>query len=192
MDIFQNTYFAFFLMIAIGYMIGKIKIAGISLDISAILFVAMLFGHYGVKIDNTIQNIGLVLFIYTIGMQAGPGFFETFKKEGRAFALFGLILVGSAALITLAIKYFFDIDKAISIGLLTGALTSTPGLAVAIDSTQSPLAPIGYGFAYPFGVIGVIIFIKLLPKFSRKDLHQTLEELRIRHMTKAVGSRIMH
>lgn len=177
MELLQNTYFALFLIIAIGYMVGKISIGGISLDVSAILFVALIFGNYGVIIPDILQKIGLILFIFSVGMQAGPGFFSTFKSQGRIFAYLGFILIGSASLITYACTLLFDIDMKIAIGLLTGALTSTPGLAAAIDVTQSPLASIGYGIAYPFGVIGVILFVRLYPKFVKGGVSKAEKEI---------------
>lgn len=170
MEIFSNSYFALFVIIALGYLAGRIKIKGLSLDVSAIIFVALIFGHYGVIIPRDFQNLGLVLFIFTIGVQAGPGFFESFRKDGRKLALFATLLILSASLLSLVAVAGFDIDKNIAIGLLTGALTSTPGLAAAIDYTNSPLASIGYGVAYPFGVIGVIVFVRLMPNLFRKKV----------------------
>ncbi len=164
MGLLTNSYFVLFLIIVLGFIIGRIKIKGISLDISAVIFVALVFGHYGIVIPKDFQYLGLVLFIFTIGIQAGPGFFESFKKNGRELVLFSVILIFSAGLVTMAISYFFNVDKNLSIGLLNGSLTSTPGLAAAIDVTGSPLASIGYGIGYPFGVIGVILFVSLLPK----------------------------
>lgn len=170
MEIFSNSYFALFVIIALGYLVGRIKIKGLSLDVSAIIFVALIFGHYGVIIPKDFQNLGLVLFIFTIGVQAGPGFFESFKKDGRKLALFATLLIMAAGLVSLVVVTVFGIDKNIAIGLLTGALTSTPGLAAAIDYTNSPLASIGYGVAYPFGVIGVIIFVRLMPRLFGKKV----------------------
>jgi putative transport protein len=170
MEIFSNSYFALFVIIALGYLVGRVKIKGLSLDVSAIIFVALIFGHYGVVIPRDFQNLGLVLFIFTIGVQAGPGFFESFKKDGRKLALFATLLIFAAALLSLVAVAGFGIDKNIAIGLLTGALTSTPGLAAAIDYTNSPLASIGYGVAYPFGVIGVIVFVRLMPKLFGKKM----------------------
>jgi putative transport protein len=222
MDIFQNSYFALFVIIALGYLVGRLKIKGLSLDVSAIIFVALVFGHYGVIIPKDFQNLGLVLFIFTIGVQAGPGFFESFRKDGRMLALFATLLIVAAGLVTLAVVAGFGVDKNIAIGLLTGALTSTPGLAAAIDYTNSPLASIGYGVAYPFGVIGVIVFVRLMPKMLGKKVSdaeaeynseiykdfpeiikknfivendnvtgKSIGELKIRHMTQAVISRVM-
>ena len=123
----------------------------------------------------------MVLFIFTIGIQAGPGFFDSFRSKGKTLIILTLLLVGSACLTGIAMKYLFDIDTPSIVGLIAGALTSTPGLAVAIDSTHSSAASIAYGIAYPFGVIGVILFIKLLPKLLRKNINaeaKALEEKR--------------
>ena len=223
MELLTNNYFALFIIVALGFILGKIKICGLSLDVSAVIFVALFFGHYGIIISKDFQYLGLVLFIFTIGIQAGPGFFGSFKKEGRQLASFATLLILLAGLITLLLVAVFKIDKNIAIGLLAGALTSTPGLAAAIDYTNSPLASIGYGVGYPFGVIGAILFIRFLPKILNIPLKKSEEEhnlkiknefpeilhknfivenenivgksigeSRIRFMTKAVISRVMH
>lgn len=171
-ELLKSSYFALFLIVALGFMLGRIKIKGVSLDVSAVIFIALLFGHYGVFIPKELGNFGLVLFIFTIGIQAGPGFFDSFRSKGKTLIIITLLLIGSAALTAVALKYAFGIDTASVVGLIAGALTSTPGLAVAIDSTASPLASIAYGIAYPFGVIGVILFVKLLPKILRVDLEK--------------------
>lgn len=223
MDVLSTEYFALFVIICTGFILGSIKIRGISLDISAIIFVALLFGHLGVSIPEILGEVGLILFIYTIGIQAGPGFFQSFKEQGRNLVVIAVVVVVSASLMALASVFIFQIDVPIAIGLLSGSLTSTPGLAAAIDATQSPLASIGYGIAYPFGVIGVILFASLYPKIIRIDIKKveheyeissragfdeiiprhfiveneavigkTIGELRIRAITQAVVSRVMH
>ena len=161
-DLLNSSYFALFLIVALGFMLGRIKIKGLSLDVSAVIFIALLFGHFGVIIPKELGNFGLVLFIFTIGIQAGPGFFDSFRSKGKTLIIITLLIICSAALTAVGLKYAFDIDTPSVVGLIAGALTSTPGLAVAIDSTHSPLASIAYGIAYPFGVIGVILFVKLL------------------------------
>ena len=223
MELLGNSYFALFVIIALGFIVGRIKVFGLSLDVSAVIFVALVFGHYGVVIPKDFQYLGLVLFIFTIGIQAGPGFFESFKKEGRQLAGFASLLIVLASVITVLVISIFKIDSNIAVGLLTGSLTSTPGLAAAIDYTGSPLASIGYGVGYPFGVIGVILFIRFLPKIlgtsiakaeeehlavlkdefpevirrnfvveNENVVGKTIGELRIRFMTKAVVSRVVH
>ena len=174
--ILTQTYFALLLIIALGLMLGHLRVKGISLDISGVLFVALVLGHFGLIIPDVFQKIGLVLFIFTIGMQSGPGFFEGFKRQGRALVISTLLLILTAGAITVTLALIFQVDFSLSVGLLTGALTSTPGLAAAIESTESPLASIGYGIAYPFGVVGVILFIRILPKALRVDLQKAREE----------------
>lgn len=176
-DLLNSSYFALFLIVALGFMLGKIKVKGLSLDVSAVIFIALLFGHFGVIIPKELGNFGLVLFIFTIGIQAGPGFFDSFRSKGKTLILLTLLIIGSAALTAVGLKYAFNIDTPSVVGLIAGALTSTPGLAVAIDSTGSPLASIAYGIAYPFGVIGVILFVKLLPRVLRVDLDQEARRL---------------
>jgi len=129
-------------------------------------------GYLGFTLPGEFQTLGLILFIYTIGIQAGPGFFESFRKNGRQLFLLAFILIASAAILTAGLAYFLHIDKNIAVGLYAGALTSTPGLAAAIDATGSPLASIGYGIAYPFGVIGVILVVKFLPKLLKADIRE--------------------
>lgn len=176
-DLLQTSYFAIFLIVALGFMLGRIKVMGLSLDVSAVIFIALAFGHWGVSIPKELGTFGLVLFIFTIGIQAGPGFFHSFRSKGKTLILITLLIVASACLTGVGMKYLFDIDTPSIVGLIAGALTSTPGLAVAIDSTQSPLASIAYGIAYPFGVIGVILFVKLLPKLMGIDLNEEARRL---------------
>ena len=169
-DLLNSSYFALFLIVALGFMLGRIKIKGLSLDVSAVIFIALLFGHFGVIIPKELGNFGLVLFIFTIGIQAGPGFFDSFRSKGKTLILITMLIICSASLTAVGLSV---------VGLIAGALTSTPGLAVAIDSTNSPMASIAYGIAYPFGVIGVILFVKLLPKIMRVNLDQEARRLEI-------------
>ena len=178
-DLLHSSYFSLFLIVALGFMLGRIKIKGLSLDVSAVIFIALLFGHFGVIIPKELGNFGLVLFIFTIGIQAGPGFFDSFRSKGKTLIIITLLIIASACFTAIGLKYAFDIDTPSVVGLVAGALTSTPGLAVAIDSTNSPLASIAYGIAYPFGVIGVILFVKLLPKIMRIDLDKEARRLEI-------------
>lgn len=169
--LFTSTIFALFVIIAIGFVVGRINIKGINLDVSAVIFVALLFGHYGVQIPAALGNFGMVLFIFSIGIQAGPGFFATFRSKGTTLAIISAVLVVSAAAVSIASSYIFGFTAAEAAGILTGALTSTPGLATAKEIAGDSAA-IAYSIAYPFGVIGVILFVKLLPIVLRVDLKQ--------------------
>jgi putative transport protein len=162
-------YFVLFVIISLGMIIGDIKIKGFSLDSSAVIFVALLLGHLGFSVPGEFQTLGLLIFIFTIGIQAGPGFFDAFLKYGRRLIMLALILILSAALMVIAAMYIFDIPSPLAIGMLNGSLTSTPGLAAAYDATQSPLTAVGYGIAYPVGVVGVILFMQVFPRIMRID-----------------------
>lgn len=168
--IFHEGYFVLFLIITLGIAFGNIKIRGFSLDISAVIFVALLLGHYGFVVPPAFQTIGLLFFIFTIGIQAGPGFFDSFQKFGRQLLVICVGLVSMAAGLTFALSRIFDIHPYLAVGLFNGALTSTPGLAAAIDITGSPMASIGYGVAYPAGAVLTILIIHLLPSLLKVNL----------------------
>src|SRR5690606_4820202 len=175
-DFLGKDYVALFIIMGIGIQLGKLSIKGISFDSSAVVFVAMLYGYgcyvYGVPvaIPDIIQQVGLLLFIFTIGMQAGPLFFEAFRSKGPGLIGLGVLPVVLAAIVAVLIGWFFELDNDLMVGLFVGGLSSTPGLAAAVEATGSPAASIGYGIGYPFGVIGIILFIKLSPKIFKVNL----------------------
>lgn len=170
-SLFSSTIFVLFIIIALGFIVGRISIKGITLDVSAVIFVALLFGHFGIVVPAELGNFGMILFIFAIGIQAGPGFFSTFKSKGKTLAGIATVLVLTAAIVALVMKYVFGLNAPDTAGLLAGALTSTPGLATAREITGDNAA-ISYGIAYPFGVIGVILFVKLLPRILKIDVKQ--------------------
>ncbi len=175
MEIFLTSYIAFFIILALGIAIGKISIKGVSLDSSAVIFVAFVFGYFGVEMPEIIQKLGLIFFIYSVGIQAGPGFFDSFKQQGLKLIALTAIVIVSAAFMTIVASYLMEIPVELAVGIFTGALTSTPGLAAAIDGTKSTISSIGYGIAYPVGVIGVILFVKLIGKFFKIDFKKESE-----------------
>jgi putative transport protein len=180
-------------IVCIGYFIGQVKIKGFSLESSAILFVALAAGHWGMQVPEIFKLLGLALFVYSIGLQAGPKISILFKKEGMALNLLAFSMVSAAALLTAIGILIFHFSRDISIGIFAGALTSTPGLAAAYEATQSGATSIGYGIAYPVGVIGVILFIKLLPLALKTDIPQAekIEEETLRQEQPIVTNRLI-
>nr|WP_275980411.1 TrkA C-terminal domain-containing protein [Halalkalibacter alkaliphilus] len=164
------------MILFLGSMLGQAKIRGLSLGTSGVLLVAMLFGHFGYQVSSTVQNLGLSLFIVAVGLQAGPRFFRMMRSSGLIFGIIGLLIVLIAAITTIFVSHVFGLSPALSIGLMTGALTSTPGLAAALQATNDPLASVGYGIAYPFGVIAVVLFVQLLPRVLKVDLMKDLKK----------------
>lgn len=177
MDIFKEGYIALFFIVTAGIALGKIKVKGFSLDISGVLFISLIMGHFGYVLPKDLMQIGLILFVFTIGMQAGPGFFGLFRKQGSVYALLAVVTIGSTALVSFLMSFFTNGDKGLGVGIFTGALTSTPGLAAATDISDSPLTSIGYGIAYPIGVIFVIILMNLIPKILKVDIKSEEEKL---------------
>lgn len=164
-----------FLIITLGYLFGRIRIWGFSFESTGILFVAMVFGNFGFTLLDEFQTLGLILFIYAIGLQAGPSVFHISRKQGLRINALVTLLLGSGAIITYLAARLWQLDMELAIGLFAGAMTSTPGLASAQETTGSALTSTGYGVAYPFGVIGVILFIKLLPFMFKVDIRKEEE-----------------
>lgn len=141
-DLLHSSYFSLFLIVALGFMLGRVKIKGLSLDVSAVIFIALLFGHFGVIIPKELGNFGLVLFIFTIGIQAGPGFFDSFRSKGKTLILITMLIICSACLTAVGLKYAFDIDTPSVVGLIAGALTSTPNTYGYFTATYTPIKPL--------------------------------------------------
>lgn len=176
-------------VIAVGVLLGKIKIFGISLGVTFVLFVGILVGHFGftgnTSILNFVQDFGLILFVFCIGLQVGPSFFSSFKKGGVAM---NMIAVGIVALnIAVALIIYFAlqgrVDIPMMVGVLCGAVTNTPGLGAANEAlTQinynGPQIAMGYACAYPLGVMGIILSMILIRIICRIDLNKEEEEIK--------------
>lgn len=176
-------------VIAAGVLLGKIKVFGISLGVTFVLFVGILVGHFGftgnTSILNFVQDFGLILFVFCIGLQVGPSFFSSFKKGGVAM---NMIAVGIVALnIAVALVIYFAlqgrVDIPMMVGILCGAVTNTPGLGAANEAlTQinytGPQIAMGYACAYPLGVMGIILSMILIRLICRIDLNKEEEEIK--------------
>lgn len=179
----SNQLIVLFLVIAAGVLLGRIEIKGVSLGSSGVLFSAIFFGHLGATLPSFIGTVGVVLFVYAIGLQAGPRFFKTFRSQGLSFAILALATLFAGLVTAFLTGRLLGLDPGMTAGLYTGALTTTPGLAAAIeavDPSQDPgwaaAVSVGYGIAYPFGVAGVVLFVQLFPRVLKLDLKQLASE----------------
>lgn len=155
------------LVIAIGIQLGKIKVFGVSLGITLVLFVGIVLGHFGFTINPNVihffKEFGLILFVYSVGMQVGPGFFSSFKQGGVTLNLLACGIVFLGATTALAIHLITGTPVPTMVGILSGAVTNTPGLGAAQQAysdmfgTSNPTIALGYAVAYPLGVIGIIL-----------------------------------
>ena len=175
-------------VIAVGVYLGKIKIGGISLGVTFVLFVGILAGHVGftgpVPVLTFLQDFGLILFVFMIGLQVGPGFFESFGKGGIKLNMLSTITVVLNVLVMFACYYiFFDTkdpnNLPMMVGTLYGAVTNTPGLGAANEALQSvftngnpPSIANGYACAYPLGVLGIIGTTLLIKVLTRSNFDE--------------------
>ena len=171
---------------AIGLMVGKIKVKGISLGGAGALFVGILLGHLGLRVEGNvlhfIQEFGLILFVYTIGMQVGPGFMDSIRRHGLVLSVLSVGIVLLGVLVTLCLYFFTGMhdNVPVLIGMLCGAVTNTPSLgaansAFAAAGVDTSLTGIGYAVAYPFGVIGIILVMILMRVIFRQDPNKAAE-----------------
>ena len=167
--------------IFVGLLLGKIKIAKISLGITWVLFVGIALSACGVSLNedmlHVVKEFGLILFVVAVGLQVGPGFFRSFKKGGLALNLMALVNVALGVVITVVIAKVADQDLADMAGVYTGAITNTPGLSAAqqtatdlIGEEASKQLAAGYAVTYPLAVVGMIVSCLLLKAFCRIDL----------------------
>lgn len=160
-----------------GYLLGRIKVKGLSLGTSGVLLAALVLGHFGFVVSADIKNIGLACFVTAVGIIAGPTFFENFRKGALQYIFLGFLTIGMGTAVCVAIIKLCDLSTPLALGLLNGALTSTPGLAAALEATGDPVASVGYGIAYPFGVLGVVLFVQLLPVMLKTNIKEEVAEL---------------
>ncbi len=177
MVLFSNPIFLLLLIILLGELLGRVRLGSFSLGPTAIIFVALAFGHFGFILPTGIQTIGLALFIYAVGLQAGPGFLNSFRSHGLAMTTGVVLMTVVGVGVAYACCLIFGFDAAIGAGLLSGAMTSTPSLAAVIELVGDDKAPAAYGVTYALGVIGVALSIRILPRLLRVDISAEEERL---------------
>ena len=185
--------FSIFAIIAVGLLIGSIKVKGINLGDAGVFIVALIFGcffydkleaqlpGYTDKALKIVENLGLILFVSSVGFIAGPKFFGNLKKNFKSYVVLGLVVIlsgGLAAVLCIFIgRALGEPDHealtAMVVGLLSGSLTSTPAFSAAkatVDPAYESLVSVGHGIAYIFGVVGVVLFVQLVPKILKADM----------------------
>ena len=165
---------AIFLIAVTGYLIGRVHIKGISLGSSGIFLAGLLFGHFGVSISPSIQTLGLLLFIASVGLSAGPTFFRQLRTNGRAYILLCITVAAVGAVTCGAIILLAHVDTPLAVGMMAGAFTTSPGLAAARGALAGGAAgasvSAGYGIIYPVGVVCKVLFIQILPRLLHADM----------------------
>ncbi len=192
-----HTVLIYALVISTGVLLGKVKIMGVSLGITFVLFAGIMAGHLGLSVSSEtldfIKDFGLILFVYSIGLQVGPGFFASFKEGGLQLNLLacGVVLLNIILVLLLWVISSGRVELPMLVGIMSGAVTNTPGLGAAQQALQQlfesgeiatiPQIALGYAVAYPLGVTGIIVSMILLRIFLRiqtKKEQQRLDEAR--------------
>ncbi|MFA6434139.1 MAG: putative transporter [Elusimicrobiales bacterium] len=184
-DSVAYSVFVITLVGAAGLGFGNIKFFGINLGIAGVLFAGIVFGHFGVNVNKEtlefLREFGLILFVYSIGAQVGPGFFSSFRKEGIRLNLLAAVVVLGGVVLTLLLARLAGIDLPTAVGMYAGAVTNTPSLAAA-QQTLNGISPdlgnsasVGYALAYPGAILGIILTMVLIKFIFRK---QAAEEMK--------------
>ncbi len=174
------------LVITLGLSLGKVRVRGISLGLAWILFIGLVFGHFAMNLDehllHFLKEFGLILFVYSIGMEVGPGFFSSFHNGGKSLNLLSAMVIALSIITVLVIHGVSGTPITAMAGILSGAVTNTPGLGAAqqaysdLRHIDAPQIAAGYAIAYPMGVLGVILSFVILRYALRIDRHKEEQE----------------
>jgi len=194
-DSVAHTFLVLSVVIAAGVALGKVRIYGISLGVTFVLFAGLFLSHLGLVLDHDIlgfvRDFGLILFVFAIGLQVGPGFFASFGKGGLLLNLLAVAIVLLNVALTLVVHYAGRVSMPMAVGIMSGAVTNTPGLGAAQQALAQmgaadpsyviPGIGLGYAVAYPFGVLGIIFSFFLIRKIFRINLLSEQEKLHQKH-----------
>ena len=186
-----STLVLYSFVIAAGIFLGKLKFFGVSLGVTFVLFMGILMGHFGYMVDDNIikfvREFGLILFIFSIGLQVGPGFFSSFKQGGMRLNGLAVLAIALNVAIVLGVYYFGNInDISALVGVMSGAVTNTPGLAAAQQTistmaedgaAQANIMASGYAAAYPLGVVGIIAAMFIIKGIFRIKVDKEVAQL---------------
>ncbi len=196
--------FGAFLIAVVGYALGRITIKGVSLGAAGVFLMALLFGYLftlsgladipvlknffvedsaamNIEYYRMLESVGLVLFVTSVGFIAGPSFFRNLKKNAKSYVLLGVLIVGAGAVLCALFSLIPGIGSPFGTGILSGALTSTPGFSAAksaVAESAQGLVSLGHAVAYPFGVVGVVLFVQLIPKFLKANMEEERVKMR--------------
>ena len=190
--------FMIFLIMTIGYLLGSISVKGISLGTAGVLLAAILYGILASKVPSFmigekeielfsdalktrfsfVSSLGTAMFVTSVGLIAGPKFFRSLNRSFLKYILMGVVIIGVGAIITFGLTLVDkNLQPEMAVGLMTGALTSTPGLSAAkeVAADGGDLVTTGYGIAYLFGVLGVVFFVQLMPRILRVNIEEEVK-----------------
>ncbi len=173
----QNTIALLFLTIGFGYLLSKVEFKGVGLGVASVLFVGLAVGAFGegrFKVPDVVGQLGLLLFVYTVGLQSGPGFFRILRQRGISLTLLAVVSICAVAVVASLCATLFSVNGAIVVGMFCGSLTNTPALAAAMEAIgthpDAPLIAVGYSVVYPLAVVLPILFSLAIASIRRIDV----------------------
>ena len=194
-----------FLVAIAGYLLGRVRVKGVSLGAAGVFITALLFGaffypslagqltgeagSYAGSALKIVENVGLVLFVLSVGFIAGPSFFSSLRQNYKSYLLLGVLIILSATLSCVLCIVAFGCDPSMAVGILSGALTSTPGFSAAKETVSAiyrdparaqaaeDMVTVGHGIAYLFGVVSKVLFVQLVPRLAHADMAEERKKL---------------
>ncbi|MFN3346105.1 MAG: transporter, partial [Chloroherpetonaceae bacterium] len=173
----QNTIALLFLTIGFGYLLSKVEFKGVGLGVASVLFVGLAVGAFGegrFKVPDVVGQLGLLLFVYTVGLQSGPGFFRILRQRGVSLTLLAVVSICAVAAVASLCATLFSVNGAIVVGMFCGSLTNTPALAAATEAIgnhpDASLIAVGYSVVYPLAVVLPILFSLAIASIRRIDI----------------------
>ncbi|MGF1729807.1 aspartate:alanine antiporter [Photobacterium kasasachensis] len=201
----QNDILLLFVVLAVGLSVGKLRIANLQIGNSiGVLLTALLFGNAGFTFNAESLNIGFMLFIFCVGIEAGPNFFGIFFRDGKHYLMLTLVVLLSAIAITMSMANYLNLELGLATGLMAGSLTATPVLVGAKDALNSGLSGIvdsnmikhmvdslsvGYAMSYLVGLVSLIVLAKLMPKLQKQNLAESSQQIARERGIGEVGQR---
>jgi putative transport protein len=179
-DLLQSDIAVLAAILTIGTFIGKLKLGNVAVSASGgVLLIALIFGHWGFDLPDGLSTFGFAFFMYSIGFGAGPRFFQSFKKNGLKYVIIALFVAVVSCAVAIPLAIVFELPSIMLPGILGGALTSTSTLAAAYEIAKDPAISVAYGITYPFGLMGLLLFIQFLTKSLHIDLKKEAEKFKV-------------
>ena len=176
MNLLEHRLFILFAIAALGSVLGRLRVAHFSLGSAGVMLVGLIFGHFGLQAPDGVMDLGLLLFVYAVGVQAGPRFFRTFRRSGVQFLALGIVPVVVSLAVTVLAARLLGLSAPLTLGIFSGALTNTSALASAVDAIAKhngeivPAISVGYGMVYPLSMFLVVVIVQALPVLLRVNL----------------------
>ena len=169
------TVLTLFAVASIGYLVGSVRVRNVGLGTAAIFLVGLVFGHFGAELPGSLQTIGVALFLGMTGLTVGETFFGNLRRNGPAYALIAVATVATGVAVCAALSRLAGVAMPVVMGMMSGAYTSSPGFAAAKEAVAAGGGAVaqvaaGYGVAYPFGTLGKVLFVQVVPKLLHADM----------------------